>query len=309
MSIKKTGGDIESSPPASTESSNPHTADLAHLDTIDMLKLINVEDSSVALRVREALPTVASAVDAIGERMTTGGRLIYLGAGTSGRLGVLDAAECPPTFGTAPGRVIGLIAGGQAALSEAVEGAEDCRESGPALLAGLQLSPCDSVVGITASGSTPFVLSALEFAALSGALTVGLTCNEATPLCRIADICIEIVTGAEVIRGSTRMKAGTAQKMVLNMISTGVMVRLGRTLGNQMVGMQPRNAKLRRRALGMVMELTGQDESAALTALESSGWQVAVAVLMLRQSIDAETAAALLTESGHRLLESELIEQ
>ena len=228
-----------------------------HIDTVstlEMVRLMNAEDAKVAAAVEAELPAIAEAIDRIAARMQTGGRLIYIGAGTSGRLGVLDASECPPTFNAAPGQVVGLIAGGAVALTTAVEGAEDDREAGARDIAALDVGAQDSVVGIAASGGTPYVLGGLAEARRHGALTVSLACNRPAPVHELADVVIAPIVGPEVIAGSTRLKAGTAQKMVLNMLSTGVMIRLGKTYGNLMVDVQATNAKLRQRARRIVAE-------------------------------------------------------
>ncbi len=237
-----------------TESRNPATMHIDTVSTLEMVRLMNAEDAKVAAAVEAELPAIAEAIDRIAARMQTGGRLIYIGAGTSGRLGVLDASECPPTFNAAPGQVVGLIAGGAVALTTAVEGAEDDREAGARDIAALDVGAQDSVVGIAASGGTPYVLGGLAEARRHGALTVSLACNRPAPVHELADVVIAPIVGPEVIAGSTRLKAGTAQKMVLNMLSTGVMIRLGKTYGNLMVDVQATNAKLRQRARRIVAE-------------------------------------------------------
>lgn len=239
---------------ALTEARNPATVDIDIVPTLDMVRMINAEDRRVAEAVGEELPHIAAAIDAIAERVQAGGRLIYIGAGTSGRLGVLDASECPPTFGTPPELVIALIAGGARAITIAVEGAEDNAVAGAEAVAGLDVGPTDSIVGIAASGRTPYVLGGLTEARARGALTIGLACNHAPELETLVEISLIVIVGPEVISGSTRLKAGTAQKMVLNMLSTGVMIRLGKTFSNLMVDVQPTNAKLRERARRIVRE-------------------------------------------------------
>ena len=245
-----------------TESRNPATTNIDTVSTLEMVRLINAEDAKIALAVETQLPRIAEAIDRIAERiagsqsdrMRGGGRLIYVGAGTSGRLGVLDASECPPTFNTTPGQVVGLIAGGPIALTTAVEGAEDDREAGARDVAALDVTARDSVVGIASSGSTPYVLGAMTEARQRGALVVSLACNSPAPIETLADVAIAPIVGPEALTGSTRLKAGTAQKMVLNMLSTGVMIRLGKTYGNLMVDVRATNAKLRTRARRIVRE-------------------------------------------------------
>jgi N-acetylmuramic acid 6-phosphate etherase len=264
---------------ALTEERNPATAELDRLPTLEMLRLMNNEDARVAAAVGRELPHIAAAVDAIAERLERGGRLIYVGAGTSGRLGVLDASECPPTFGIPPGQVQALIAGGDRAVREMVEGAEDAEEQGHADVALLAVMGCDAVVGIAASGATPYVLGALAEARARHALTVAITCSRGAPLENLADMAITPLVGPEVIAGSTRLKAGTAQKMVLNMLSTGAMVRLGKTYGNLMVDLQARNDKLRRRARRIVVEVTGLPEEQAAELLERANGEVKTAIV------------------------------
>ena len=280
-----------------TEAVDPASADLDRLPPLELVRLMNAADAGVAAAVGRQLPQVAAAVGAIAARLAAGGRLIYLGAGTSGRLGVLDAAECPPTFNTPPGQVVGCIAGGPAALTTSVEAVEDDPEAGRAAAAGLGLGAADALVGIAASGRTPFVLGALAYAREVGALTVVLACNADPPIGRLADITIAVETGPEILAGSTRLKAGTAQKMVLNMLSTGVMVQLGKTYGNLMVDVQPTNAKLRRRAAGIVARATGRapDEAAALLAAAGDTKTAIVAALA---NVPVETARARLRDAG-----------
>jgi len=231
-----------------TEGRNPRTENIDQLPTLDLLTVMNAEDAAVAQVVRAALPAVAQAVDAIVAAIQKGGRLIYVGAGTSGRLGVLDAVECVPTFGVDPGLVVGIIAGGNAALTNAIEGAEDRTHDGRSDLQAVNLTEQDVVVGIAASGRTPYVLGAIEFANQLGAVTVGIACNQPSPLLDMAPIRIALPVGPEVITGSTRLKAGTAQKMVLNMLSTATMIRLNKVYGNSMVDVRVTNAKLADRA-------------------------------------------------------------
>ncbi len=262
-----------------TEARNSATTEIDMLPTLDMLRLMNAEDRHVPEAVSAELPQIARAVDAIAERMRRGGRLIYIGAGTSGRLGVLDASECQPTFSVPPGVVIGVIAGGERALTHSVENAEDYPNAGAAAIAALDVSMNDSVVGIAASGTTPYVLGGMAEAQRRGALVVSLACNASSPMAAAADISIAPLVGPEVITGSTRLKAGTAQKLVLNMISTGVMIRLGKTYGNLMVDLQATNYKLRRRSVRIVQEACGVSADEASALLQSCDGNVKVAVV------------------------------
>jgi len=239
-----------------TEARNPASAELDRLSTIDFVRLVNSEDAKLANAVAEQAQGIAKAIDLIADRLAGGGRLIYVGAGTSGRLGVLDASECPPTFSADPEQVIGLIAGGSEALQRAVEGAEDSAEQGAGDLKDIKLSRRDVVVGIAASGHTPYVIGALKFAKDIGAATVGFSCNPGSPVTMQAKVGISVAVGPEVLSGSTRMKAGTATKMVLNMLTTGAMVKLGKTYGNLMVDLQATNSKLVLRTIGIVQQLT-----------------------------------------------------
>lgn len=285
-----------------TEASNPATEAIDTLPTLEMVRLMNAEDRKVAEAVAEELPRIAAAIEAIAARMRQGGRLIYVGAGTSGRLGVLDASECPPTFGVSPGRVVGVIAGGLPALTTAVERAEDRTEDGSAQIAALQVDERDTVVGIAASGSTPFVIGAMEEARKRGALVISLACNRPTPIEAIADIAIAPLVGPEVITGSTRLKAGTAQKMVLNMLSTGVMVKLGKTFGNLMVDLQATNAKLTARARRIVVQAYALgrpdapplSEEEAARILEQCDGEVKTAIVSLLADVPPEEARAQL---------------
>jgi len=275
--------------------------DLDRLSSLDLVRLMNREDATVAVAVGRALPAIAGAVDAIAERLRAGGRLVYVGAGSAGRLGVLDASEWGPTFGAPVGQVVALIAGGAGAMTRAVEGAEDDEQAGAADVAGLGLAPGDAVVGISASGRTPYVLGAIRHAAAVGALTVGISCNADTDLSRAVAQRIEVDTGPEVIVGSTRLKAGTAQKLVLNMLSTAAMVRLGKTYGDLMVDLQATNEKLRDRARRIVAQAAGVDDAQAAAALAGAGGEVKVAVVMLRCRVPAERAAALVEAAGGNL--------
>ena len=281
-----------------TEERNPLTINIDTLPTLDMLMLINAEDQKVALAVRDELPNIAAAVDAITSRMQHGGRLIYIGAGTSGRLGVLDASECPPTFGTPRELVVGLIAGGDTALTDAIEGAEDDRIGGTHEIAKLNVSKNDSVVSIAASGRTPYAIGGLEEAKKRGALTVSIACNRPSPLEELAEIGIALIVGPEVVSGSTRLKAGTAQKMVLNMISTAVMIRLGKTYTNLMVDVQPTNIKLRQRARRIVGDATGLTLEQAAQILQESDGEVKTAIVAALANVSPVVARQRLRKTG-----------
>ncbi|MDI5967508.1 N-acetylmuramic acid 6-phosphate etherase [Streptomyces sp. SL13] len=283
-----------------TEAFRPELADIDRLPTAEIVALMNAEDSGVSAAVAAGLPVIADAIDAAAERMARGGRLVYAGAGTAGRLGVLDASECPPTFNTSPGQVVGLIAGGPGAMSHAVEGAEDSREMAAADLDALGVGPDDTVVGVSASGRTPYAVGAVEHARRLGALTVGLSCNAHSPLARAAEHGVEVVTGPELLTGSTRLKAGTAQKMVLNMISTVAMIRLGKTYGNLMVDLRSSNEKLRARSQRIVELATGAGPDEIEAALSAADGEVKTAILMVLAGVDAPTADRLLTTAdGH----------
>jgi N-acetylmuramic acid 6-phosphate etherase len=283
-----------------TEQPNPQTERIDQKDTMDILTIINNEDLQVALVVQAALPQIAEAVDAITAAFTRGGRLFYIGAGTSGRLGVLDAVECVPTFSIIPGQVQGLIAGGSAAMMRSIEGVEDQPEAGMEDLRAINLTSNDVVVGIAASGRTPYVLGALEYAQQVGAVTVGISCNVPAPVLDKAQIKIGLPVGPEVITGSTRMKAGTAEKLVLNMLSTTSMIKSGKVYGNLMVDVQITNEKLARRANRIVQEVTGVDENTASNLLRRSGDNAKVAIVMQRRDVDVDAARALLqAANGH----------
>ena len=277
-----------------TEASNPRTEELDAMSTLDLVTAMHDEDRGVADAVRSQLPRIAAAVDAIAERMRKGGRLVYCGAGTSGRLGVLDAAECPPTFSSAPDRVIALVAGGPAAVFQAIEGAEDSEVRGEADLRAIDLGPKDVVVGIAASGRTPYVVGALVHAGKVGALTVGIVCNLGSPVAAAAAMPIEVVTGPEVLTGSTRLKAGTATKMVLNMLSTGAFVRLNKVYGNLMVDLQATNKKLVARSVRIVAQAAHCDAATAERTLASCDGEVKAAIVVLRHKVDPPTARTLL---------------
>ena len=283
-----------------TEARNPATEHLDELPTLAMLELINDEDAKVAAVVRAQLPAVARAIDEIAARFSRGGRLFYAGAGTSGRLGVLDASECPPTFSVSASLVQGLIAGGDRALRLSSEHSEDSAEEGARDLAAAGFAGenhPDTLVGIAASGRTPYVLGAMEYARKLGALTVGLSCVPGSALSQAAEIAITPATGPEVLTGSTRLKAGTATKLVLNMLSTGVMVRTGATFGNLMVNVRPTNAKLLDRARRIVADASHCDAGEAAEALEASGNDVKTAIVMLRLELSPQAASARLAEA------------
>jgi len=284
-----------------TEARNPASTHLDELSTLDMLTLINAEDATVAAAVHAELPAIARAVDAIAERFAHGGRLFYIGAGTSGRLGVLDASECPPTFSVPADLVQGLIAGGDRALRLSSEHSEDSPQQGAADLAAAGFATegrSDILVGIAASGRTPYVLGAIGYARQLGALTIGLSCVPGSALAQAADIAITPATGPEVLTGSTRLKAGTATKLVLNMISTGVMVRTGATYGNLMVNMRPTNAKLVDRAQRIIAEIVGCDAAAAARLLADSGNNVKTAIVMGKLSLDRVAAESRLANAN-----------
>jgi N-acetylmuramic acid 6-phosphate etherase len=284
----------------STEARNPLTEHIDELSTLDMLRLINDEDARVAAAVAAVLPQTAQAVDAIVRRFAAGGRLFYIGAGTSGRLGVLDASECPPTFSVPPTLFQGIIAGGDSALRNSSEASEDSPEQGAADLVAHGFTLQDTLIGIAASGRTPYVLGALAHARKIGALTIALTCVTDSAMATVADISIAPVTGPEVLTGSTRMKAGTATKLVLNMISTGVMIKTGAVYGNLMVNVQPTNAKLVDRAHRIIMAATQIDQTTAASLLRQAG-SVKTSIVMQKLSLDRAAAEAKLVANQGRL--------
>jgi len=284
-----------------TEQRNPRSRGLDLKPTLELLRIINREDASVAAAVHRELPAIARAVDAIAAAMRRRGRLIYVGAGTSGRLATLDAAECPPTFGISPQKVQAVIAGGRRALTAAVEGAEDSAAAGARDLAARKISRHDVIVGLTASGSTPYVLGALRYARQRGALTIGVTCNRRAPIARLVRILIAPDVGPEVVAGSTRMKAGTAQKLVLNMLSTGAMVKLGCVYDNWMIHVALTNSKLRRRAVRILEEAAGASVSDAERALRHAGHDARIALLMLKRGLDGPAAKQRLARAGGNL--------
>lgn len=281
-----------------TEQRNPNTGCIDRLPTLEMVRLINDEDKKVAFAVERELPRIAEAVDAIYEALKAGGRLIYCGCGTSGRLGILDAVECPPTYSTEPDMVQGVIAGGESALFKAVEGAEDSFEGGREDMEAAGLRKSDILVGIAASGRTPYALGAMAYAKELGCVTVAVTCNKRSEMNEAADIDIGVEPGPEVITGSTRMKSGTAQKMVLNMLSTGAMIRLGKVYGNLMVDVKPTNEKLVRRAISIAATAAEVTEDEARDALEQCGYSAKTAIIMLVKGLTADEAAKRLDENG-----------
>lgn len=281
-----------------TEGRNTASANIDMLSTEEMLRVINSEDQKVALAVEHVIPAITQAVEAIVAAFSQGGRLFYCGAGTSGRLGILDASECPPTYGTPPEQVIGLIAGGQRAILQAVENAEDSLTLGVEELKALNFNARDVLVGIAASGRTPYVIGAMQYAKSLHATTVALSCNKGSEMARIADIAIEPVVGAEVVTGSSRMKAGTAQKLVLNMLTTGSMIRSGKVYGNLMVDVSATNQKLIQRQINIVQEATGCDAQAAAQALKACDGHCKTAIVMVLGQISAAKAKQLLEDNG-----------
>lgn len=284
-----------------TEQRNSKTTHIDTMSTLDMVRLINEEDQKVALAVGEEDEHIAAAVDIIAAQLRQGGRLVYIGCGTSGRLGVLDAVECPPTYSTDPDEVIGLIAGGNDAIFRAKEGAEDDAGQGEADLKKINFSSRDVLVGIAASGRTPYVLGAMEYARKQGAHVIGISCSSGSPVEQAAEIAITPIPGPEVVTGSTRMKSGTAQKMVLNMLSTGAMIKLGKVYGNLMVDVKPSNEKLVERCKRIVCQATGANYETATRALEECGFRAKVAIVMLRTGSDARKAEQLLAQHEDRV--------
>lgn len=284
-----------------TEQRNPNTMNIDTLSTLDMVKLINREDHRVADAVGEVTDKIAQAVDVIAEKLAAGGRLIYCGAGTSGRLGILDAVECPPTYSTDPETVQALMAGGYGAIFKAVEGAEDSKELGVQDMQNIHFGSKDVLVGIAASGRTPYVRGCMEYAKQLGAPTVAVTCCPGSELDQFADIGIAPAPGPEVVTGSTRMKSGTAQKMVLNMLSTGAMIKLGKVYGNLMVDVKPSNEKLIRRCVTIVCSAAECTEAEATKALEACDYRPKVAIVMVLRGVDAETACAMLQKAEGRI--------
>lgn len=284
-----------------TEQRNPNTTHIDTLPTLEMVRLINQEDQKVALAVAQVAPEIARAIDVITRQLSQGGRLFYAGCGTSGRLGILDAVECPPTYSTDPELVQAIIAGGYPAIFRAVEGAEDDFDLGRRDLQERGFASQDVLVGLAASGRTPYVLGAMSYARELGAAVIAVTCCPGSEVDRMADIGIAPTPGPEVITGSTRMKSGTAQKMVLNMLSTGTMIKLGKVYGNLMVDVKPSNEKLIRRCVTIVREAVGCEEDQAVSALEACGYRPKVAIVMLLKKIDAEQARELLEQAQGRI--------
>lgn len=283
-----------------TETQNPNTLNLDQMDSLSIVTAMNQEDQTVPLAIEKALPHIAQAVDTIRDCLAAGGRLLYIGAGTSGRLGVIDAVECVPTFGTPHETVQGIIAGGDGAIVKSIEGAEDDADAGADDLKARDLSAQDVVVGIAASGRTPYVLGAISYAKSIGAKTIGISCNDPAPLLEAADIPIGLVVGAEVLTGSTRLKAGTAQKLVANMLSTAAFAQLGKVYGNLMVDVQVTNQKLEQRAQRIIREVTGVDEPKSAELLTAAQNNVKAAIVMHAKQVDYDAAQELLNESnGH----------
>lgn len=292
---------IVSSHLPATEGRNAASVSIDSLSPLEIVALMNAEDSLVAAAVAKESSQIAAAINAVSERLRLGGRLIYVGAGTSGRLGVLDASECPPTFSVPRGLIIGLIAGGPQALTTAVEGAEDNRAAGATDLAALQITSLDVVMGIAASGRTPYVLGALELARKTGCLTLGLACSPASPIQAAVEIMVAPITGPEILTGSTRLKAGTATKMVLNMLTTGVMIRLGKTYGNLMVDLNASNEKLRDRAQRIVADITGLAQPDAAAALDACHGEVKTAIVSVLRQLSPENSRKALSDAGGQL--------
>jgi len=284
-----------------TEQNNPDSVAIDQMDPIEIARLMNREDHKVIVAVEKVLPAIAQAIDLVTKRVERGGRLIYIGAGTSGRLGVLDASECPPTFNTPPSLVVGLIAGGHRALTTAIEGAEDNSQAGAEDLRGVELNPSDVVCGIASSGRTPYVLGALAYARTIQAATIGVTCNQASELTAVCDFLVAPIVGPEILSGSTRLKAGTATKMVLNMISTGTMVRIGKTYGNWMVDLRATNVKLKDRSIRIVSGITGLGRNEAELLLATCDGEVKTAIVSNTLGISKQAAQKRLFESAGRL--------
>jgi N-acetylmuramic acid 6-phosphate etherase len=284
-----------------TEQNNPDSVAIDQMDPIEIARLMNREDHKVIVAVEKVLPAIAQAIDLVTQRVEMGGRLIYIGAGTSGRLGVLDASECPPTFNTPPSLVVGLIAGGHKALTTAIEGAEDNSQAGAEDLRGVELNPTDVVCGIASSGRTPYVLGALAYARTIQAATIGVTCNQASELTAVCDVLVAPIVGPEILSGSTRLKAGTATKIVLNMISTGTMVRIGKTYGNWMVDLRATNVKLKDRSIRIVSGITGLVRNEAELLLATCDGEVKTAIVSHTLGISKQAAQKRLVESAGRL--------
>ena len=286
-----------------TEARNEATKKIDQVSTLEMVTLINQEDQKVAQAIEKVLPQIAAAIDAAAERFKKGGRLIYCGAGTSGRLGALDAIELTPTYSVSPERAFGILAGGEKAMYQAIEGAEYSKELAIEDLTQHQLTARDVVIAIAASGRTPYAVSAIEYGKKVGALTISVTCNNQSPMNQLAEIGIAPIVGPEVITGSTRMKAGSAQKMVLNMFSTGIMVKVGNIYQNLMVNVQPTNEKLMQRATNIIKEAAEIEESQAKEYLEAAQLEVAPAIVMAKAHVDFQKAKQLLAEHDGRISE------
>lgn len=283
-----------------TESRNPNTMGISQADPLEMLQMINEEDMKVAQAVNRVLPHVKTASDFAYESISNGGRLIYLGAGTSGRIGVMDAVECPPTYSVSPDVIVGIMAGGDSAFSHAAEDVEDSEEAGKQDLVHILLTSTDTVVGIAASGRTPYIIGALNYARSIGAKTVALSCNEQAEISELADCAIEVVVGPEAITGSTRMKAASAHKMILNMLSTSVMIRQGKVYENLMVDVKVSNHKLKERAITIIQHVTNASYEQAVKTLEAADLEVKTAIVMLQTNTDKKTAKNLLNKAnGH----------
>ncbi|EFU5019237.1 N-acetylmuramic acid 6-phosphate etherase [Salmonella enterica] len=281
-----------------TESVNRASLEIDRVSTLGMCRIINNEDKTVPLAVEKVLPAIATAIDVIYAQVSAGGRMIYIGAGTSGRLGILDASECPPTYGVSPGLVIGLIAGGEQAIQHAIEGAEDDGEGGENDLQHIALNENDVVIGIAASGRTPYVIAGLEYARSLGCRTVGISCNPGSAVANAAEIAITPVVGPEVVSGSSRMKAGTAQKLILNMLSTGLMIKSGKVFGNLMVDVVATNEKLHLRQITIVKNATGCTRQEAEAALSACGRHCKTAIVMLLKNLNAAEASLRLEQHG-----------
>ena len=288
-------------PVSATETRNAASATIDSLSPLQIVRLMNAEDQHVIDAVAREELAIARAIDVIAERFANGGRLIYVGAGTSGRLGVLDASECPPTFSTPPEMVVGLIAGGRAALTRAIEGAEDDAQAAVAELKSLHATEQDVVMGIATSGRTPYVLGALEYARSIGAFTIGFACNQGSAVAQVAELMIAPIVGPEVITGSTRLKAGTATKLVLNMLTTGAMVRIGKTYGNLMVDLRATNDKLRDRSERIVAELTNLPQSQSAELLNQCGGEVKTTIVAALRDVSPDEARRLLSQCGGHL--------
>ena len=296
-----TTGDSQDLGGLATEAVDPRYAEIDTLPIGELARMMNEADATVPAAVARELPRIVPAIEAAAERMRSGGRLIYIGAGTAGRMGVLDASEAPPTFNTSPELVFAILAGGANAFATPEEGAEDDPEAGASAIDAASVGPLDTVIGIASSGRTPYVIAAVRRARERGALTVALSCNSGTKLSAVAEYPIEVVVGPEVVSGSTRLKGGTAQKLVLNMFSTILMVQLGKTYGNLMVDVRPTNEKLRQRAVRIVSTVTGVASEQALATLESADFRVKVAIASIQLGIDVDEAATKVDRAAGRL--------